>query len=163
MLNSRSIFLGAFLALPLISHASTTSFFSTDHDNIPAIGIFPITDTGTGSVRVPIKPVLSFNDVIKLAVDPGKSASIQFSVRDTNALSFSSFSVFNPETSTSGLSFYNLAAGNYTFNLSGATDGTIGGLYSIQTAITTVPVPTTFWLMSSAIFGLISFGKRRVS
>ncbi len=163
MLNFRSILIGVLFFLPLVSNASTLSFISTDHENKPAEGKFPFTGSGTGSVRVPLKTVLSFNDELQLAVDTGETAKIEFSATDTNALSFSNFSVLNLTTNTTSSIFDKLAAGNYTFKVSGTTDGSIGGLYKVQTAITAVPVPATFWLMSSAIFGLISFGKRRVS
>lgn len=54
-----------------------------------------------------------------------------------------------------------LAAGEYTFSVSGLVTGDFGGSYNVL--VGAVPVPAAVWLFGSALLGLAATGRRKVA
>jgi hypothetical protein len=55
-----------------------------------------------------------------------------------------------------------LAAGDYSFDVSGTTSGALGGEYEVLVGgVTPVPLPPAFWLMATALVALRRATKRQ--
>lgn len=52
-----------------------------------------------------------------------------------------------------------LMAGTYTFNVSGLTEGTLGGQYEVL--VGAVPLPLPIYMLGTSLFALLAVGRRR--
>jgi hypothetical protein len=78
-----------------------------------------------------------------------------FGIADLTATSSSGAISFEYDASDNSYSFSGeLAAGDYDFNVTGVTNGKLGGEYEVIVGgqpLQPVPVPAAFWLFSSAM------------
>jgi len=80
----------------------------------------------------------------------------------TTGLTYEGHSATTTSAGTTSLTFYNLAAGEYTLLIGGNATGSTSGTnqqYIANISTSPVPVPAAAWLMGSAILGLA--GMRR--
>ena len=164
MLTFKSIVLGIFLSTPMIAGAATTlSLESTQNNTSPtAVAHSNPVDPNDYSALI-FGNSASLNDTWSLNVAVGEQAEVVFSALDFGSPTFliSNFQASNTVLGSS-FSFSNLAAGTYQFVISGLT-GSFGGAYSVNTTVTSVPLPSAALLMGSAMVGLFSFKKRKAA
>jgi hypothetical protein len=126
--------------------------------------------------------ITSFDDVIKFSLSSLQSAltgslsditTLPPFVVDTLTFSLDLFKSSDPVTSLghfqdltgTGLAFsyLNLAAGDYFFEVTGATGGkgTDGNAFSYKFEVSEVPIPPALLLFATALGGMALFGYRR--
>jgi hypothetical protein len=78
-----------------------------------------------------------------------------FSIENLSATDGSGSITFEYDASDNKYTFVgNLSAGDYSFNVTGLTTGSLGGQYEVSVgglAPATVPAPAAFWLFSGAL------------
>ena len=55
-----------------------------------------------------------------------------------------------------------LAAGTYTFSVSGDVDGKLGGFYKGKVDVQPVPLPAALLLFGSSLMGLVALARKRI-
>ncbi|MCX7089524.1 MAG: hypothetical protein NTV00_15915 [Methylococcales bacterium] len=160
----KSVVLGALLTAPMLVGATTTTSYSSSTSPSSSY-----TGNGTGQLDKDYS-LTGFSDSWTLNVGSGDVATLTFSPttlsqRGASLLSLDGFSV-NGETGN----FFKagITAGIYNFSVaSTAASGLFGGTYTgtttVASAVSAVPVPAAVWFMGSAMVGLFSFRKRKVT
>jgi hypothetical protein len=106
----------------------------------------------------------SFADTWELEVLTGKIVDVNFSAVN---ISFASIDLnianFDVTNTSNGFFATSLTEGLYTFLVIGDVTGASGGVYTVSTSVSQIPLPAAAWLFGSAFIGLISFGRRRIA
>ncbi len=103
----------------------------------------------------------SFSDDWILTVDSGSQVLMTFAPANVN-LGFFSFNINNFKVDSSGTIWTKIFTTSTTINVSGTATGA-GGIYTVSSAVSAVPVPAAVWMMGTALVGMVSFGRRKVA
>jgi hypothetical protein len=148
--------LGTIGALVLCGLAAQASATTVDLGSISA-------GDSTGSSVFYSSPGININDTWNFTLTEDLQTAIVidsadlapfFSIEGLSATDGADIS-FEYDASDNKYTFVgNLSAGDYSFNVTGLTTGSLGGQYEVSVGgltQTTVPVPAAFWLFSGAL------------
>lgn len=147
------------------NHLQVVSYERTPIDWFRDTFTFTVPDMQTGGSNVIAFDFLNYLNIYNLSVSPTASFT------EASPLSFTP--TYDPITNNvTGYTSNILTAGAYSFDVFGKITGTNGGIYAVNyTAgltsgngtVSTVPVPSSIWMLGSALAGLVSLGKRKTS
>ncbi|NOT85369.1 MAG: hypothetical protein HOP02_11455 [Methylococcaceae bacterium] len=158
----KTMVLGLCLSVPMLAGATTTSFYSSTDLNAPSATL-PFDGTGSAAV-MSTAGATNFSDIIKLSVTSSEVADITFANQAFGGLfDITGFLADDLTNGYTGLNFANLGMGDYVFQVTGTSAGISGGLYTVNTVVSAIPVPAAVWFMGSAMVGLFSFRKRKIA
>ncbi|NOT83191.1 MAG: hypothetical protein HOP02_00090 [Methylococcaceae bacterium] len=160
----KPLILGLFISIPTIAIAVTTTQLTTTLSTDPTYSgdsrIMPGDIQSTATVIFhsadPNYTSLPFTHQWSLSVGLNELADITFQTFPNSA----GFEILNLSAGLGGLNYTDLT-GEQTFTITGTPIGLRGGAYVVTTSVSAVPLPTSIWLLSSALVSLVSYRKRK--